>query len=200
MRSHHAIWSSTPRRLCVFTLVKWPYPCRAAPCRSSSWVLTPRHCIAGIASWRSQSCFHHPNVRLPISLERFLSRLIVTPRMHGIHDSQVNEQWTNCSSGLALWDYILGTYRFDVPQESLRIRLERVTQPEQVALYLHRKNFALGADFSRIDGHLVRVESIFSKCDVSSRISDFRRTAISDFVPSDHFPDSMCNRRGRRLA
>ena len=33
--------------------------------------------------------FHHSNVRLPIELERKLNRLVVTPRMHGIHHSIV---------------------------------------------------------------------------------------------------------------
>src|SRR5947207_15556437 len=33
--------------------------------------------------------FHHSNIELPIDTERWLSRLIVTPRLHGIHHSIV---------------------------------------------------------------------------------------------------------------
>ena len=79
--------------------------------------------------------FHHSNVRLPIPFERLLSRFLTTPRMHGIHHSQdFNEQWTNWSSGLALWDYIHRTYQFDVPQESLRIGLRGFAEHNKVTL------------------------------------------------------------------
>src|SRR5919107_1523653 len=36
--------------------------------------------------------FHHSNVRLPVEVERRLSALVVTPRMHGIHHSVVKEE------------------------------------------------------------------------------------------------------------
>ena len=79
--------------------------------------------------------FHHSNVRLPLTAERLLSRLIATPRMHGIHHSQnFAEQWTNWSSGLALWDYLHGTYCFDVPQESINIGLQGATERADVTL------------------------------------------------------------------
>ena len=35
---------------------------------------------------------HHSNLRLPIRLERWLNRFLVTPRMHGIHHSQVRRE------------------------------------------------------------------------------------------------------------
>ena len=54
--------------------------------------------------------FHHSNVRLPSEVERRLSRLIVTPRMHGIHHSIVrSETDSNWSSGLTLWDRLHST-------------------------------------------------------------------------------------------
>jgi sterol desaturase/sphingolipid hydroxylase (fatty acid hydroxylase superfamily) len=53
--------------------------------------------------------FHHANVRLPLWLERWLVRFIVTPRMHGIHHSIVQEETNaNWSSGLTLWDWLHG--------------------------------------------------------------------------------------------
>lgn len=36
--------------------------------------------------------FHHSNVRMPISVERLLNFLLVTPRMHGIHHSDIREE------------------------------------------------------------------------------------------------------------
>jgi len=60
--------------------------------------------------------FHHSNFRLPLRVEGYLNRLIVTPRMHGIHHSiasdEVNSNW---SSGLSFWDRLHGTLRLDVP-------------------------------------------------------------------------------------
>jgi sterol desaturase/sphingolipid hydroxylase (fatty acid hydroxylase superfamily) len=56
--------------------------------------------------------FHHSNVALPIKLERWVVRFVVTPRMHGIHHSVVRgETDANWSSGLALWDWLHGTFR-----------------------------------------------------------------------------------------
>src|SRR3984893_9959793 len=66
--------------------------------------------------------FHHSNTRLPVSLERVLVRLIVTPRMHGIHHSDyLNETNTNWSSLLSAWDYLHRTIRLDVPQQAIQI-------------------------------------------------------------------------------
>lgn len=66
--------------------------------------------------------FHHSNVRLPIASERRLARLLVTPRLHGIHHSiapeQVNSNW---SSGLTIWDWLHGTLQTEVPQHAIVI-------------------------------------------------------------------------------
>lgn len=79
--------------------------------------------------------FHHSNVRLPLRVERALSWLIMTPRLHGIHHSSDPAlRDTNWSSGLAVWDILHGTRKVDVPQESIRIGIEGFTQPEQVRL------------------------------------------------------------------
>ena len=66
--------------------------------------------------------FHHSNLRLPGRIERWLSRTIVTPRLHGIHHSTVQaERNSNFSSGLVVWDALHGTLRRDVPQRSITI-------------------------------------------------------------------------------
>ena len=58
--------------------------------------------------------FHHSNIRLPLRLERRLSRVLTTPRMHGIHHTATPDQTdSNWSSGLSLWDHLHGTYRLD---------------------------------------------------------------------------------------
>jgi sterol desaturase/sphingolipid hydroxylase (fatty acid hydroxylase superfamily) len=79
--------------------------------------------------------FHHSDLRLPLRLERQLSRLFVTPRMHGIHHSiiedEVNSNW---SSGLTLWDWLHGTLRLDVPQQEIDIGVPAYRRPEDVTL------------------------------------------------------------------
>jgi len=66
--------------------------------------------------------FHHSNVRLPLAVERVLVRVIVTPRMHGIHHSdRLGETDSNWSNLLSAWDYLHGTMRLDVPQAEITI-------------------------------------------------------------------------------
>jgi sterol desaturase/sphingolipid hydroxylase (fatty acid hydroxylase superfamily) len=68
------------------------------------------------------TAFHHSNSRLPISLERSLSRVLVTPRAHGIHHSMVREQTqSNFGVVLMLWDALHRTRRLNVPQQSVTI-------------------------------------------------------------------------------
>lgn len=66
--------------------------------------------------------FHHGNLRLSVRWERWLARVVTTPRMHGIHHSTVRDETaSNWSSGFAFWDHLHGTFRFDVPQEVIAI-------------------------------------------------------------------------------
>ncbi|MDQ6733900.1 MAG: sterol desaturase family protein [Nitrospirota bacterium] len=79
--------------------------------------------------------FHHSNVRLPVALERRLVHFIVTPRMHGIHHSIVdNETNSNWSSGLTIWDRLHGTLRLDVPQSAITIGVPAYRAPADVRL------------------------------------------------------------------
>ena len=66
--------------------------------------------------------FHHANVRLPLALERVLVRLFVTPRMHGIHHSEREDDTnSNWSSLLSVWDFMHRTFRLEVPNERITI-------------------------------------------------------------------------------
>ena len=79
--------------------------------------------------------FHHSNVELPIDAERFVARLVVTPRIHGIHHSRVpDETHSNWSSLLTVWDYLHGTLRLDVPQQAITIGIPAYPTPEDVTL------------------------------------------------------------------
>ena len=79
--------------------------------------------------------FHHSNVELPLWLERRVGRVFVTPRMHGIHHSQVaDETDSNWSSGLTLWDWLHGTLRLNVRQREITIGVPAFSQPTDVTL------------------------------------------------------------------
>ena len=79
--------------------------------------------------------FHHSNVELPIELERWLSRIIVTPRLHGIHHSIIRDETdSNWSSGLTLWDWLHGTLKLNVPQQAIIIGVPAYRQSQDVSL------------------------------------------------------------------
>jgi sterol desaturase/sphingolipid hydroxylase (fatty acid hydroxylase superfamily) len=66
--------------------------------------------------------FHHSNWRLPYPLERALSWVIVTPRMHGIHHSVLRRETnSNYSNLLNLWDRLHRTIRLNVRQDEITI-------------------------------------------------------------------------------
>ena len=79
--------------------------------------------------------FHHSNVRLPLEWERKLARILVTPRLHGIHHSiapdEVNSNW---SSGLSIWDWLHATLRTEVPQNKITIGVAGFLHDNQVTL------------------------------------------------------------------
>jgi sterol desaturase/sphingolipid hydroxylase (fatty acid hydroxylase superfamily) len=92
-----------------------------------------------LALWQTltlvEVIFHHSNLELPINVERWLCRLIVTPRMHGIHHSIVREETdSNWSSGLTLWDRLHGTLRLDVPQPAITVGVPAYRDPSELTL------------------------------------------------------------------
>ena len=58
--------------------------------------------------------FNHANAKLPLWLDRLLRQVVVTPDMHRVHHSAIEDE-TNSNYGfnLAIWDRLFGTY---VPQ------------------------------------------------------------------------------------
>ena len=79
--------------------------------------------------------FHHSNLRIAKPVENRLVRVIVTPRMHGIHHSNSPEhQNSNWSGGFTIWDAIHGTLNVDIPQEQVEIGVSGFARPEQVTL------------------------------------------------------------------
>jgi sterol desaturase/sphingolipid hydroxylase (fatty acid hydroxylase superfamily) len=93
----------------------------------------------GLAIWQTATLmeilFHHSNLRLPFGLERRLCRVIVTPRMHGIHHSVVkNETDSNWSTIFSWPDYLHGTLRLNVPQQTITLGVACYQDPEELSL------------------------------------------------------------------
>lgn len=79
--------------------------------------------------------FHHSNAEIPLAWERRINRILVTPRMHGIHHSVVpDETNSNWSSGLTIWDWLHRTLRLNVPQQEIRIGVPAFQEPSAVVL------------------------------------------------------------------
>jgi sterol desaturase/sphingolipid hydroxylase (fatty acid hydroxylase superfamily) len=74
------------------------------------------------AVFQAGTLFQHSNLRLPIGSERLLVRLLVTPRMHGIHHSQVpGETNSNYATLFSFWDRLHRTLRLNIPQGEIDI-------------------------------------------------------------------------------
>ena len=79
--------------------------------------------------------FHHSNVELPLRFEKTLAKIIVTPRLHGIHHSIIHDETdSNWSSGLTVWDWLHGTLKTDVAQNEITIGVPAYQNPADVTL------------------------------------------------------------------
>ena len=81
--------------------------------------------------FQANTLFHHSNVRLPIQVERLLNAVLVTPRMHGVHHSQVRQE-TNSNFGVVFrwWDALHRTIRLNIPQSRIEIGVAGYSRPE----------------------------------------------------------------------
>jgi sterol desaturase/sphingolipid hydroxylase (fatty acid hydroxylase superfamily) len=81
-------------------------------------------------AFQAEVLFHHSNLRLPIGLERLLSKIIVTPRMHGIHHSQVwRENNSNFGTVFTFWDRLHRTLGLNIPQSEIIIGIPAYSSP-----------------------------------------------------------------------
>ena len=86
--------------------------------------------------FQSETLFHHSNWRLPIRFERCLNKILVTPRMHGIHHSQIRRE-TNSNFGVVFpwWDRLHQTLGLNVPQSKIEIGIAGYASPEDNQLW-----------------------------------------------------------------
>ncbi len=79
--------------------------------------------------------FHHSNTRIPFRLEKFINYLIVTPRMHGIHHSNIkNEADANYSVIFSLWDRMHRTAKLNISQDQVVIGVPAYSDHEELTI------------------------------------------------------------------
>ncbi|MCA1658098.1 MAG: sterol desaturase family protein, partial [Verrucomicrobiaceae bacterium] len=82
------------------------------------------------AAFQAEVLFHHSNLRLPIGFERLLNKVVVTPRMHGIHHSQVQrENNSNFGTVFPWWDRLHRTLGLNIPQSAIKIGIPGYSLP-----------------------------------------------------------------------
>jgi sterol desaturase/sphingolipid hydroxylase (fatty acid hydroxylase superfamily) len=90
--------------------------------------------------------FHHSNIKLPLKLERALNKLIVTPRMHGIHHSVVrSETDSNYSVIFSFWDRMHHTVKLNIPQQQVVIGVPSYSNHDEMTI-----GFLLKLPFTKI--------------------------------------------------
>jgi sterol desaturase/sphingolipid hydroxylase (fatty acid hydroxylase superfamily) len=79
--------------------------------------------------------FHHSNLKLPFQFEKALNRLIVTPRMHGIHHSVIrSETDSNYSVIFSFWDRLHKTIDLDKAQQDVVIGVPSYDNKEELTI------------------------------------------------------------------
>lgn len=90
--------------------------------------------------------FHHSNWKLPYRLEKALNKVIVTPRMHGIHHS-MNRQETDSNYAVifSFWDRLHQTMRLHGPQQAIVTGVPSYSNADELTI-----GFLLKLPFTKI--------------------------------------------------
>jgi len=79
------------------------------------------------------SMFSHGNVRLPLSLDKIIRSIFVTPDMHRVHHSDIpNETNSNFGFNFSIWDRFFGTYSAQprLGHEQMVIGIKEIREPQ----------------------------------------------------------------------
>ena len=93
--------------------------------------------LLGVSAWtyaayelvfQANTMFQHSNWRLPLRLEQLLNIVLVTPRMHGIHHSQVERETnSNFASVFSWWDRLHRSLDLSIPQAEIVVGVPAYT-------------------------------------------------------------------------
>jgi sterol desaturase/sphingolipid hydroxylase (fatty acid hydroxylase superfamily) len=96
--------------------------------------LTAESIIAFEVILNALALFNHSNFKIPLTVDYYLRKFIVTPDMHRVHHSQIPKE-TNSNFGfnISLWDRLFGSY-IDQPSlghDGIEIGLREYKEAEQ---------------------------------------------------------------------
>ena len=90
--------------------------------------------------------FHHSNWKLPLAFEKILNKLIVTPRMHGLHHSVVKQETdSNYSVIFSFWDRLHRTATLENLNKEVVLGVPSYNKPEELTI-----GFLLKLPFTKI--------------------------------------------------
>ncbi|MEO5739106.1 MAG: sterol desaturase family protein [Vicinamibacterales bacterium] len=123
--------------------------------------------------FQANTLFHHSNVRLPIAIERVLNLMLVTPRMHGIHHSEVRDETnSNYSVVFSWWDRLHRSACLNIPQSAIRVGVPAYANPQDHTFgntltlpFRHQRDY-----WRRIDG--TPVQRDHAAVDTPSRLAE----------------------------
>ena len=71
-------------------------------------------------AFEASNQFQHSNMNIPFRLEKVMNKILVTPRMHGIHHSiKKRETDSNFSIIFSFWDRMHNTVRLNIHQKDI---------------------------------------------------------------------------------
>ncbi len=83
------------------------------------------------AFFQAATMFHHSNLKLPLKWERRINKILVTPRMHGVHHSAVGpETNSNYSVIFSWWEKLQRSLRLNVEQMEIVIGVPAYLLPK----------------------------------------------------------------------
>ena len=96
---------------------------------------TPLHVLLYEILFEAATQFHHSNYKLPYKVEKRLNKIIVTPRMHGIHHSNIRQQTdSNYSVIFSFWDRLHHTVQLNVPQDIIVTGVPSYNDPKELTI------------------------------------------------------------------
>ena len=97
--------------------------------------ITPSALIVFEIVFECAGQFHHSNWRLPIGIERALTTVLVTPRMHGIHHSiMLRETDSNWGTIFSWWDKLHRSLQIDIAQDAITIGVPAYRDEKELTL------------------------------------------------------------------
>ena len=71
------------------------------------------------------TAFTHANISLPVTVDRFLSWILISPNMHKVHHHW-KQPYTDSNYGavFSVWDRVFGTFRF-LDAKSIQYGIDR---------------------------------------------------------------------------